>query len=61
MSEPVEVQQLKADELRELLAEEGTSLTLEQAEQLSRFVAKVGGLDQALAALALLKDAAKAA
>jgi hypothetical protein len=61
MSEPVEVNQLTAAELRELLAEEGTKLTLEQAEQLSVFVAQVGGLENALAAFALLKDTAKAA
>jgi hypothetical protein len=61
MSEPIEVNALKADELRELLADEGARLSLAQAEQLSAFIVQVGGLENALAALAQLKSQAKAA
>lgn len=61
MSKPIKVHELTADELRELLADAGTSLSPEQAQQLSAFVAQVGGLENALAALAQLTSPSKAA
>lgn len=61
MSKPIKVHELTADELRELLADAGTSLSPEQAQQLSAFVAQVGGLENALAALAQLTSPPKAA
>ena len=54
MSEPIQVSDLAIGELCELLAEEGTTLNEEQARHLADFIAKVGGLENALSALDLL-------
>lgn len=52
----VDVQDLTADEICELLAEAGVEIGPDQAEQLARFVAAAGSLDDALAALGLPAD-----
>ena len=61
MSEPIEVSDLTTAEIRELLADDGMSLSEEQARQLAVFVSAVGGLDNALAALRELPARSRAA
>jgi hypothetical protein len=57
----VELEDLAVDEIRELLLEAGTELSDEQAEQLARFVAQAGGIQEALAALGQLAQHREAA
>ena len=57
----VELEDLAVDEIRELLLEAGTELSGEQAEQLARFVAHTGGIQEALAALGQLAQHREAA
>jgi hypothetical protein len=57
----VELEDLALDEIRELLLQAGAELTLEQAEQLARFVHQAGGLQAALEALQQLLDRREAA
>ena len=57
----VELEDLAVDEIRELLLEAGTELSVEQAEQLARFVAQAGGIQEALAALGQLAQHREAA
>ena len=57
----VELEDLAVDEIRELLLEAGTELSGEQAEQLARFVAQAGGIQEALAALGQLAQHREAA
>lgn len=57
----VELQDLAIDEIRELLAEAGAEISGEQAEQLARFVAEAGGVQEALAALGQLAQHREAA
>jgi hypothetical protein len=57
----VELEDLALDEIRELLLQAGAELTLEQAEQLARFVHQAGGLQSALEALQQLLDRREAA
>jgi hypothetical protein len=56
----VQLQDLAADEIRELLVEAGANVSLEQVEQLAQFVAAAGGLDSALDVLAQLDQLRKA-
>ena len=53
----VELQDLATDEVCELLAESGAEISPEQAQELARFVADSGGIEEALAALAQLRAA----
>jgi hypothetical protein len=57
----VELEDLAIDEIRELLFQAGAELTLEQAEQLARFVHQAGGLQAALETLQQLLDRREAA
>jgi hypothetical protein len=57
----VQLQDLAADEIRELLIEAGADVSLEQVEQLARFVAAAGGLESALDVLGQLDQLRKAA
>lgn len=54
MSEANPLSDMTADEVRELLADEGAQVSDEQAALIARFVAQVGGLDEALAVLSEL-------
>lgn len=54
MSEANPLSDMTADEVRELLAEEGAQVSDEQAALIARFVAQVGGLDEALSVLSEL-------
>lgn len=57
----VQLQDLAADEIAELLQEAGAELSLAQVEQLTRLVAQAGGLEGALEVLAQLEQLRRAA
>jgi len=54
MDDEIEIQDLAADEIRELLLEEGSELDEQQAAALKQFIEDIGGLENALAAVAML-------
>jgi secreted protein with Ig-like and vWFA domain len=57
----VNIEDLAIDEIRELLLEAGAEISLEQAEQLARFITQTGGLEEALEAVQQLAGQRKAA
>ncbi len=61
MDDEIEIQDLAANEIRELLLEEGSELDAQQAEALKQFIQDIGGLENALAAVAMLDGLEKAA
>jgi hypothetical protein len=61
MDDEVRIQDLAADEIRDLLLEEGSALDEQQAAALKEFIAEIGGLENALAAVAMLRDLEEAA
>lgn len=44
---PIRVEELKPDEIQELLEEEGIEATEEQVRMITAFIASVGGLENA--------------
>lgn len=61
MSDAIRIQDLAADEIRELLLEEGSELDAQQAAALQAFVAEIGGLENALSAIEMLSELEDAA
>jgi hypothetical protein len=61
MDDEIRIQDLADDEIRELLLEEGSELDEEQAAALKEFIAEIGGLENALAAVAMLSQLEEAA
>ncbi|MCY2990528.1 MAG: hypothetical protein NTY19_22020 [Planctomycetota bacterium] len=61
MSDTIRIQDLAADEIRELLTEEGSELDEQQAAALQEFIAEIGGLENALSAIAMLSEMEDAA
>ena len=61
MSDTIRIQDLAADEIRELLTEEGSELDEQQAAALQQFIAEIGGLENALSAIAMLSELEDAA
>jgi hypothetical protein len=61
MEYTIRIQDLEPDEIRELLLEEGNGLDEQQAAALKRFIEDIGGMENALAALAMLDELEKAA
>jgi hypothetical protein len=61
MSEIYRVEDLAADEIRELLASEGKDLTEQEAIALRDFVHRIGGIENAVLAIDLLDELDKAA
>ena len=61
MSDTIRIQDLAADEIRELLTEEGSELDERQAAALQEFIAEIGGLENALSAIAMLSELEDAA
>jgi len=61
MDDEFRIQDLTVDEIRELLLEEGSELDEQQAAALKQFIEDVGGLDNVLAAVAMLAGLEKAA
>ena len=61
MLDRIRIQDLETDEIRELLLEDGNGLDEQQAVALKQFVEDIGGMENALAALAMLDELEKAA
>ena len=61
MSDMIRIQDLAVDEIRELLWEEGRNLDEQQSAALQQFIADIGGMENALAAIALLSELEEAA
>jgi len=61
MLDRIRIQDLETDEIRELLLEDGNGLDEQQAAALKQFVEDIGGMENALAALAMLDELEKAA
>ena len=61
MDDEIRIQDLAADEIRDLLLEEGREVDEQQAAALKDFIAEIGGLENALAAVAMLGDLEEAA
>ena len=54
MSDTIHIQDLSAAEIAELLANDGSELTPDQAAAIHRFVDDIGGFENAMAAIELL-------
>lgn len=61
MSEVIRVQDLAVDEIRDLLLAEGSELDERQAAALKDFIEEIGGLENALSAVAMLGELEEAA
>jgi hypothetical protein len=61
MDDEIEIQDLAADEIRELLMLEGSELNEQQAAALKQFIEDIGGMENALAAIAMLDGLEEAA
>ena len=61
MNDEVDIQDSAADEIRELLLEEGSEVDEEQAAAIKQFIEDIGGLENALSAVAMLDQLEKAA
>jgi hypothetical protein len=61
MDDEIAIQDLAAYEIRELLLEEGSEVDEEQAAALKQFIEDIGGLENALAAVAMLDRLERAA
>ena len=61
MDDEIDIQDLAAYEIRELLLEEGSEVDEEQAAALKQFIEDIGGLENALAAVDMLDGLEKAA
>ena len=61
MDDEIEIQDLAAEEIRQLLLEEGSELDEHQTVALKEFIRDIGGMENALAAIAMLDRLEKAA
>jgi hypothetical protein len=61
MDDEIDIQDLADDEIRELLLMEGSEVDEHQAAAIKQFVQDIGGLENALAAVAMLDELEKAA
>ena len=61
MDDEIDIQDLDAYEIRELLLDQGSEVDEEQAAAIKRFIEDIGGLENALAAVAMLDELEKAA
>jgi len=61
MPHELRVQDLTAVEIADLLAEDGSQLSYEQAVALQRFIEDIGGVENAYAAVAMLGELEEAA
>ena len=61
MDDEIDIQDLADDEIRELLLEEGSEVDEHQAAAIKQFIQDIGGLENALAAVAMLDELEKAA
>ncbi len=61
MDDEIEIQDLEAYEIRELLLDQGSSVDEDQAAAIKKFIEEIGGLENALAAVAMLDELERAA
>lgn len=61
MEDDIEIQDLEAYEIRELLLDQGNEVDEEQAAAIKQFIKDIGGLENALAAVDMLDSLQKAA
>jgi len=61
MDDEIRIQDLAADEIRDLLLEEGSELDEQQAAAVKKFLQDIGGMENALAAIAMLNRLEEAA
>ena len=61
MDDEIRIQDLAADEIRDLLLEEGSELDEQQAAAVKKFLQDIGGMENALAAIAMLNGLEEAA
>lgn len=61
MDDEIDIQDLEAYEIRELLLDQGSEVDEEQAAARKMFIRDIGGLENALAAVAMLDSLQKAA
>jgi hypothetical protein len=61
LDDEIGIEDLSADEIAELLADEGHALTEAQAAELRDFIERVGGLENAFQAVQMLSELEKAA
>jgi len=61
MDDEIEIQDLEAYEIRELLLDQGSEVNEEQAAAIKQFIEDIGGLENALAAVDMLDSLQKAA
>ncbi len=61
MDDEIEIQDLEAHEIRELLLDQGSEVDEEQAAAIKQFIEDIGGLENALAAVDMLDSLQKAA
>ena len=61
MDDEIDIQDLADDEIRELLLEKGSEVDEHQAAAIKQFIQDIGGLENALAAVAMLDELEKAA
>ena len=54
MDDEIEIQDLEAYEIRELLLDQGSEVDEEQAAAIQQFIEDIGGLENALAAVDML-------
>jgi hypothetical protein len=57
----IDIQDLEAYEIRELLLDQGSNVGEDQAAAIKKFIEDIGGLENALAAVAMLDSLEKAA
>ena len=61
MDDEIDIQDLDAYEIRELLLDQGSEVDEEQAAAIKQFIEDIGGLENALAAVAMLDELEQAA
>jgi hypothetical protein len=61
MDDEIEIQDLEAYEIRELLLDQGSKVDEEQAAAIKQFIEEIGGLENALAAVDMLDGLPRAA
>jgi hypothetical protein len=61
MDDEIDIRDLDAYEIRELLLDQGNEVDEEQAAAIKQFIEDIGGLENALAAVAMLDSLEKAA
>ena len=61
MDDEIEIQDLEAYEIRELLLDQGSEVDEQQAAAIEQFIEDIGGLENALAAVAMLDSLEKEA